>query len=386
MKSIIISQNIISIILPTMFYTTTLKKKKIAFVIPGLEAGGAERVVTTLANELCLQYEVIIITLSDFDSFYKLDPLVKHIKCSDNPLISKNIFKALINNFHLLLRLYKFFKIYNINLSIGFLPTANILTIIASSIYGIPCIVNERSNPNVEFLNKFWKNLRRLSYKKADFIVIQTKNNLSYFSKFTRADKLLVLPNPLSNQLIKSKNKNHIKQNIILSVGRLDKNKSQDLLIRAFSKINNQDWKLYLVGDGVEKNNYITLAKSLKLEEKVIFKGHSSKISKFYNSSKIFAFTSKSEGFPNALIEAMYFELPCISTDCPYGPSEIIKDSYNGFLIPINDQKALEKKLTLLMSSEKIRKKIGENAYESTTCFLTNKVITQWDTLIRKLI
>jgi GalNAc-alpha-(1->4)-GalNAc-alpha-(1->3)-diNAcBac-PP-undecaprenol alpha-1,4-N-acetyl-D-galactosaminyltransferase len=362
-----------------------LKKKKIAFVIPGLDSGGAERMVSTLANELCNTYEIIIITLWDVEPFFYLHSNINHIKCANSPLNSKNIFQALHNNFYLLKRLKAIFKDNEVDLSIGFTTSANILAVIASKSLKIPCIISERSNPNIYVLNKLWSYLRKVTYKKADFIVIQTKQNLSYFSKFTTDEKLIVLPNTLSSELINKKNKKTPRENIVLNVGRLDKNKSQDLLIRAFSNIDTKGWRLIFVGEGAEKNNYINLTKSLGIESVVSFVGNLTTVYDYYNSSKIFAFTSQSEGFPNVLIEAMYFELPCISTNCPSGPSEIINDGSNGFLIAVNDQYELENKLSLLMSSEDLRENIGENAFLSVKKYQTENIVKKWNKLIQKL-
>ncbi|RKE95314.1 glycosyltransferase family 4 protein [Ichthyenterobacterium magnum] len=361
-------------------------KKKIAFVIPGLESGGAERVVSTLANELCNKYEIIIITLWDVEPFYHLNNAIKHIKCAEKPLISVNIFQALWNNFLLLKKIKKIISNYEIELTIGFTTTANILATLASKSKKIPCIISERSNPNIYTLNKLWNYLRKKTYKRADFLVVQTKQNQSYFNKFTTNKKLIVLPNPLSKELTRNKKRNPNKDNIILNVGRLDKNKSQDLLIRAFSNIKTDGWRLIFVGDGEEKSNYINLTKSLGIESMVSFVGNDTKVYNYYNSSKIFAFTSQSEGFPNVLTEAMYFQLPCISTNCPNGPSEIINDGINGYLIPINDQFLLEQKLTDLMHSENLCKKFGENAFLSVKKYQTENVVRKWDELILKLI
>lgn len=362
-----------------------MKNKKIAFVLPGLDSGGAERVVSTLANELCNTYEVIIITLWDVEPFYKLDDNIKHIKCASKPLISSSIFQALSNNFYLIKKIKTILKDHDVDLTIGFTTTANILATIASRARNIPCIISERSNPHIYVLNKLWSTLRKFTYNKVDLLVVQTEDNKSNFSKYISKEKIKVLPNPLSRHLIDRK-KYSPKENIILSVGRLDKNKSQDLLIRAFSSINTDGWRIVFVGDGDEKLNYINLTKSLGLESKVDFLGNVTNVYDYYNSSKIFAFTSQSEGFPNVLIEAMYFELPCISTNCPSGPSEIINNDHNGFLIPVNDQQALEKKLSLLITSEELRNEIGKNAYLSAKEYETDAIVKKWNLIIQKLI
>lgn len=360
-----------------------MKKNKIAFVIPGLESGGAERVVSTLANELHNKYEISIITLWDVEPFYHLNKSVKHIKCTKRALISKNIFQAIKNNLYLLRKLNFIIKKNDFNLIIGFTSTANILTSIISKKNKIPCIISERSNPNIYTLNQLWRVLRNHSYKNVDYLVVQTKTNQSIFKKHTPINKVKVIPNPLSNELIKKKEKLS-KKNIILNVGRLDKNKSQDLLIKAFSNVNNKNWQLVIVGDGIEKDNYINLVEKLGIKDQVLFTGNITNVFDYYNTSKIFAFTSKSEGFPNALVEAMYFNLPCISTDCPSGPSEVINDGQNGYLIPVNDQNSLELKLTVLMNSEKLRIQIGKNAHHTALSYEPKNIISQWETLINK--
>lgn len=361
-----------------------MKKKKIAFVIAGLESGGAERVVSTLANELCNKYEIIIITLWDVESFYTLDSRIKHFKCANKSLISTNIVQAIRNNLQLLKKLKSILKENKIDLTIGFTTTASILALISSKSIKIPCIISERSNPNVKVLGKLWRFLRKKYYPTATYLVVQTNQNLLYYSQFLSKEKIKILPNPLSKELIANKKINATRERTILNVGRLDKNKSQDVLIRAFSNIEANDWQLIFVGDGSEKDNYIKLTQSLNLESKVSFVGNSTQVYNYYNSSSIFAFTSKSEGFPNVLIEAMYFELPCISTDCPNGPSEIINEGSNGFLIPVDDQNALEKKLKLLMLSDDLCNNIGQDAFISAKNYETDSIVKKWDELINK--
>src|SRR5690606_22940547 len=112
--------------------------------------------------------------------------------------------------------------------------------------------------------------------------------------------------------------------------------------------IKNEDWALHIIGDGVNRNAYESLIKSLNIEHKVKLLGNKTNVDTYYNESSVFVFTSRFEGFPNALTEAMYFGLPSISTDCPSGPSELITDGYNGFLISVEDQQALEVQLKKL--------------------------------------
>ena len=176
------------------------------------------------------------------------------------------------------------------------------------------------------------------------------------------------------------------KENIILYVARLDKNKAQDTLLKAFSKIDNKDWKLVLVGDGNKRKEYEQLANKLNIIDSVIFTGKINNPEYYYNRAKIFAFTSKSEGFPNALIEALSFGLPCVSTNCPSGPSELIDDGNNGFLIPVGDSKALQNKLNLLIEDDKLRNNLSKKANLKGKEFHIDNVCLKWERLISKLI
>jgi GalNAc-alpha-(1->4)-GalNAc-alpha-(1->3)-diNAcBac-PP-undecaprenol alpha-1,4-N-acetyl-D-galactosaminyltransferase len=122
------------------------------------------------------------------------------------------------------------------------------------------------------------------------------------------------------------------------------------------------------------------------MEDQIILAGNTSDVSKYYNKAKIFAFTSKHEGFPNVITEAMSYGLACISTDCPHGPSEIIKNNENGILIPVGDQKALEIGLTELINNPIIRDAFGKKAMQSVQAYNPIEIASTWSKLINTLI
>ena len=165
----------------------------------------------------------------------------------------------------------------------------------------------------------------------------------------------------------------------------MDSQKNQELLIRAFSNIKRKDWKLLLIGEGQLRSHYEKLIIDLKIEESIKLVGNVQDVSKYYNTAKIFVLPSNFEGFPNALIEAMSFGLACIATNCPSGPSEIIKDNENGFLIPVNDQMDLEKKLQLLIDNSELQKQFSLKAVESTALFDAAYIADNWKELIYKV-
>jgi GalNAc-alpha-(1->4)-GalNAc-alpha-(1->3)-diNAcBac-PP-undecaprenol alpha-1,4-N-acetyl-D-galactosaminyltransferase len=121
------------------------------------------------------------------------------------------------------------------------------------------------------------------------------------------------------------------------------------------------------------------------MENQIILAGNATNVSEYYNKSKIFAFTSNHEGFPNVITEAMSYGLACISTDCPYGPSEIINNNENGFLIPTGDQKALEIGLTELINKPELRDAFSKKAMQSVQAYNPIEIASDWSKLINKL-
>ena len=163
------------------------------------------------------------------------------------------------------------------------------------------------------------------------------------------------------------------RENIVLMVGRLIKTKHQDKLIELFVKINKPGWKLVIVGyDHLKQNNMERLqsiVKALNAEDRVELAGKQSNVEAYYLKSKIFAFTSSSEGFPNVIGEAMSAGLPVVAFDCVAGPAEMITDNKNGFLIPLFDYALFEHRLSLLMNNELLREQMGMCAKESIQHF-----------------
>lgn len=359
-------------------------KQKLAFVIPSLGAGGAERVVSTLANALTTDYEVYIITFIKVVPFYQLNNDVRLLHCVDKIEPSKNIFNALKSNYILLKKINAIVKNKKIQLLIGFLTSANVLSVLAAKSNSISSIISERNNPNKNKTNNFWKLLKNFSYPKANFLVVQTKEIQEYYTSSVDEKKLVILPNPISGELSSKRDNETIKENVILNVGRLTNQKAQDVLIKSFSKIDDKNWKLLIIGEGQKKKEYQQLIEKLDLKDRAIIKSKTKNIDKYYNSSKIFAFSSIFEGFPNALIEAMHFGIPCISTDCPTGPSELIEDGINGFLIPMNNEEVLTKKINQLISKEDLRLSFGKKGQKTVDQFKVDSVVEQWNKIIKR--
>lgn len=365
-----------------------MKKHKIAFLINSLSSGGAERVLTTLANNFIKTYEVSIITFISTPPFYDIDKRINVIPCFDIIRPSTNPFQALIGNYRLFKKIDNIIKNNDFDLLISFMTTANVLGIGVGKLNKIPVIISERTNPYHQQLPRLWQWLRTISYRYSDILVVQTETIKKFFDGKINQDKLRILPNPISNELTTNRILNNYsnKKNVILNVGRLTPLKGQEMLIRAFAQTNHKGWELWIAGNGPEHDKLRKLTNELKVGEQVKLLGLVKDTPTLYNTSKIFAFSSTYEGFPNALIEAMHFGLACVSTDCPTGPAELIKDGENGFLVPMNNIKAMSEKLTILMDKPSKIEAFGKKSVLTVLQYEEYNVISKWENIMKRLI
>lgn len=234
-------------------------------------------------------------------------------------------------------------------------------------------------NDSIKYVNKLLK-----SVKNMDYLVCVSEELTDYYKEYL-GDKVIFIPNSLDNipnKLSKLNSKN------IVSVGKLIKEKGFDDLLRLFKKVSNKypDWKLNIVGDGLEKNNLLQLSDELKLKDKVIFHGYQDKI--FINDimydSSIFVMTSLTESFGLSLIEAMSYGVPCVSYSSAQGANEIINNDVNGFIIEDRDEDEMIKKIELLINDEKLRNRLGKNARKTAKKYSKEINMNTWKKLINK--
>lgn len=235
------------------------------------------------------------------------------------------------------------------------------------SLYGcnFPIYICDRSQPNKD-LGKLHNFLRNALYPHSSGYIAQTDKAGKVCLSKGWNNNVQIIGNPI--RTIQTNGRIE-KENIILTVGRLIKTKHFDQLIRMFVEINNSDWELVIVG-GDAKNMKLsekleTLIKDLKAEKSIFLEGEQKNIDQYYKKSKIFAFTSSSEGFPNVIGEALSAGLPVVSYDCNSGPSEMIDDGENGYLVPVFNKDIFKERLKKLMNNETKRKELKKNTKQS---------------------
>ncbi len=161
-----------------------MKKQKLAFIIPSLKAGGAERVVSTLSNHLIDNFEVTIIVLYRCEPFYTLDNRIKLIYIKEVYSAQQGVLKSILNNISFVNSIYKHLKALNSDIIIGFTTTANMYAVMASRILKKPCIISERIHPEYGSISKMWYKIRKILYPKANALVVQTEAIKEYFETF----------------------------------------------------------------------------------------------------------------------------------------------------------------------------------------------------------
>lgn len=225
-----------------------------------------------------------------------------------------------------------------------------------------PVFISDRSEPDKD-MGKIQNFLRDRLYPRAAGYIAQTEEAKKICLKKEWNDNVRVIGNPIREI---PENGRVEKENIILSVGRLIKTKHFDRLIKMFVEIDNPDWKLVIVGGDAKRLNLSKELKSLVhelgAENRVFLEGEQKHIDKYYQKSKIFAFTSSSEGFPNVIGEALSAGLPVVAYDCVAGPSDMIEDGVNGYLLPIGDEDGFKHKLSILIGNEALRNKMKKNS------------------------
>ena len=356
---------------------------RLTFVIHQISAGGAERVLTLLANELCKKGWSV--TLLTFDSgsepvFFELHSGVQHWPLS---LMREQggWWKAIKVHFLRPWVLRRAIRKSRPDAVIAFLERMNILTLMATIGLKIPVIVSERNHP-VFNTSKFLSLSRQAVYKMSACLVLQTHDAGAFFSSSIPKS---VIPNPiLVPEYPAPVLKSEASSQTLVAMGRLCSQKGFDFLLNAFAPLGNKfpDWVLEIWGEGAQRGNLENLRDELGLRERVRFPGLTKEHYKTMAEADIFVLSSRYEGFPNVLGEAMACGLPVVSFDCPSGPSEMIQDGVNGLLVPPESIQELSSSLERLMTSVELRNSLGEQARKITESYPLDKIVQSWEELI----
>ncbi len=362
---------------------------RLTLVTSSLTAGGAERVLSIMANYWAENgHAISFVTLDSKDAdFYDLKPKVQRyalalLHGSNSPwgILRKHSLR--------LFWIRNAIKESKPDAVICFMDRMNVATLLAIWGLQIPIIISERTDPRYHKIGQLWSLLRRLTYPNAQALVIQTSHVKKWALRFYAEDRLFIIPNPVSinEKNITPEPEFHLPNNFIVSMGRMDKYKGFDLLIKAFFNVNRGDWELILIGEGEERSNLKRLTQQLGISSIVHMPGRIKEPDAILRHAKIYVLSSLYEGFPNALLEAMRAGLAVISFNCPSGPADIIQQGINGILVPAQDSDALVEAISILIKDKTLRNTLAHNALNVTEQFSLEKVMQQWEDVIKKVV
>lgn len=362
----------------------------ILFVTATLTSGGSERVMSLLANQLAKRgHRVEIVNLNKHIVFY---PIHKDVHLS---FAEEEVGCSIIKKIGWL---RKYVKARKPDVVVPFMEAVYCVTLLALIGVHVPVISSERIDPRHS--PRVRNILRKIFLPLTTHLVVQTKDIKAFYPKFIQK-KTSIIYNPVSETVFQLQKEP--KENVIISVGKLDGQKNQKMLINAFASIAEDfhDWKLVIYGEGRERDSLESLIKSLSPtlprregdlnddnhnnSSRILLPGRCETVIEEMNRAKVFAFSSDFEGMSNAILEAVCVGLPVVTTNVS-GAKELVKEGEGGFVVPIRDEKALANALHKILSNKELRERMAQANKARAKDFKQDMIVNQWEELIKKIV
>lgn len=345
---------------------------KICFITSTLISGGSERVMSLLANRFAEDgYDVEIININKHIVFYPIDSRIVLRFAEDE--VGTSVYKKL-------LWLRRYIKKSQPDVVVPFMEAVYCFTLVSLIGCKVPVISSERIDPRK---SPFLRNLLRyLILPLTDWLVVQTQDIKDFYPRFIQK-KTSIIYNPVSEQVFNLPQVE--KEDVVISVGKLDDQKNHALLIRAFSKVAQvfPTWKLIIFGEGPRRQSLQLTIENLQLTNRVLLPGRSNRVIEEMNRSKIFAFSSNYEGMSNAILEAVCVGLPVVTTNVS-GAEELVQEG--GYVVPIGSEKQLVESMRSLMDDSSKRSRMGEQNKKRAHEYDIDLIYRQWESLIKEVV
>ena len=358
---------------------------RLALVISALGAGGAERVIISLANAWAARgWQVALITFAPPGTkpYYQVDPRVT-LRQLGVPSVGHPRWRAIIQGLRRVRALRRALRTATPDLVISFLAKINVLTLLASRGLAVPVVVSERNNPERQRFRGTWSWLRQRLYGMARCVVTPSRGVLESFPPgIRRRGRVIANPVDLTPAAMPRRGAGRL-----VAVGRLVHQKGFDLLLRAFAIIapEHPEWSLTIWGEGEQRAALEALCARLGLAGRVQLPGLTERPGQWLEQADIFVLSSRYESFGNVITEAMVAGLPVIAFDCPWGPGDILRDGEDGLLVPPEDVDALASGIRRLIVDAGLRQRLGEAAAHNVQRFARDAIVAQWDALVAEV-
>lgn len=367
--------------------------ERIALVIHSMTPGGAERATATMANGWARRgHAVAVISLDSGEGeFYELSPAVERIAL-DVAGESTGPIAALSANLRRVSSLRRCLLRFAPDVVIGMMSTSALLCLAAT--VGMRCITigAERTWPARSEDGGFWAKARRWGYASLDAVVAQTDAASQWLREHTRARHVVTIPNALSwpipsnRPVLAPGSLLATERRLLLAVGRPEPVKGFDLLLAAFAIVagRHQQWDLVILGEGGRRSSLRRDAEALALSDRVHLPGQVGNVSDWYERADLFVLSSRAEGFPNVLVEAMASGCAVVATRCNAGPADIVHDGEDGLLVDPDDSMALAAALDTLMSDDFLRERFARRATQARERFAEDAILLSWEALFSR--
>lgn len=367
---------------------------KLLFLIHSLASGGAERVTANLANHWARAgHEVVIVTIERADlDHYTLEPAVRRMAlglAGD----SAGSLAALAGNLQRVRAVRQVLKLERPDVAIAMMTQANVMLAIASLRLGLRTIGSERTHPAQMPVGRMWNALRRFWYGRLGAMVALAGETRDWLALHTSARNIAVIANPVpwpfprQEPLLPVWSGRCAGRRLLLAVGRLSDEKGFRTLIQCFARLarRHPEWDLVILGKGAQRSELEALVQAQGLGERVFLPGVAGNVGDWYTAADLFVMSSRFEGFPNTLAEAMSHGLPAVSFDCDTGPRDIIRHEIDGLLVVPENAAAMEEALGRMMKDDVLRARFAGRAAEARERFSPETTIAKWERLFEQV-
>ncbi|MBS1188456.1 MAG: glycosyltransferase [Rhodocyclaceae bacterium] len=363
----------------------------ILILIGGLQMGGGERMACFLAGRWAeAGHAVSILTLDGpHRPYFELDRRVSlhHLGVSGP---SRGFWEMLVYFRHRIGKVRRFIQSADCDVVIGFGSPCMALAPLAVAGLRAKAISREQSDPlfTEREMGKLKRTIHRLALRRADAIVVQSDAARAVLGAGQRR-RTSVIPNPI--RPVTSRAAPGVPgadgRYKMVALGRLDPVKGYEMLLRAWARIHSRlpQWVLVIHGEGAERDHLESIIAEAGLAGRAFLPGSTDEAEARLAEAHLFVLTSRNEGFPNSLCEAMAVGLPVVATDCRCGPADIVRPGQDGLLVPVDDIAAIADALLSLASDPERRTAMGAEAREGAARFETGKILAMWDAVLDRL-
>lgn len=350
---------------------------RVAFVASALGAGGAERVIAQISKAVAdAGRDVTVIT---FDSpedpiYHAFDSRVKLVRLALPA-------GGLTQTMRRIGALRRTLRGGGFDAIISFLTKINVLTLLAARSTGTPVIVSERNNPFRQKAHRGWRIALARLYPRAAEIVLMSERMRRVVPAGAR-DRVTIIPNPVE---LPARPVDGAGTRFV-AVGRLTEQKGFDLLIEAFARAapHLPHWTLTIHGDGPERDSLEQQRRNSGSEHRIDLPGTTRTPLSWQCDASVFVLSSRYEGWPNALAEALAAGLPVVAVDCEFGASDLVRNGESGLLVPEHDATALSDAMIRLAHDPALRERLGRNARRAMARYSAAAIGDEWVRLLER--